>query len=155
MIQIVYHLQPWLDVARWRCVNAPDGLATYWAHALLITLQGTREETTLRAHTSVVLLYACCWSCAITLFECIRRATPQPMSAGCAHRLCRASNVLKLHIGEAVSLLCAFFSPISLPRFLKSAWGMKRFLNGPMKRTKHMKTYLSSLCLFFYCLHMH
>ena len=69
-------------------VNVPDGLATYWAHALLITLQGTREETTLRAHTSVVLLYACCWSCAITLFECIRRATPQPMSAGCAHRLC-------------------------------------------------------------------
>ena len=59
-------------------VNAPDGLATYWAHALLITLQGTREETTLRAHTSVVLLYACCWSCIGTLFECIWRATPQP-----------------------------------------------------------------------------
>ena len=39
------------------------------------------------------------------------------MSAGCAHRLCQASNVLKLHIGEAVSLLCAFFFPISLPRF--------------------------------------
>ena len=78
MIQIVYHLQPWLDVARWRCVNAPDGLATYWAHALLITLQGTREETTLRAHTSVVLLYACCWSCISALFECVWRATPQP-----------------------------------------------------------------------------
>ena len=74
----VYHLQPWLDVARWRCVNAPDGLATYWAHAVLITLQGTREETRLRAHTSVVLLYACCWSCIGTLFECILRATPQP-----------------------------------------------------------------------------
>ena len=55
-------------------VNAPDGLATYWAHALLNMLQGTREETTLRAHTSVVLLYTCCWS----VFECIWRATPQP-----------------------------------------------------------------------------
>ena len=44
-------------------VNAPDGLANYWAHALLITLQGTREETTLRAHTSVVLLYYRCWKC--------------------------------------------------------------------------------------------
>ena len=61
-----------------RIVNAPDGLATYWAYALLITLQGTREETTLRAHTSVVLLYECCWSCISALFECVWRATPQP-----------------------------------------------------------------------------
>ena len=70
--------EPWLDVARWSYTNAPDGLATHLVHALLITLQGTREETTLRAHTSVVLLYCRCWSCIGTLFECIGRATPQP-----------------------------------------------------------------------------
>ena len=52
-------------------VNAPDGLATYLVYALLITLQGTREETTLRAHTSLVLLYCRCWSRIGTLFECI------------------------------------------------------------------------------------
>ena len=52
-------------------VNASDGLATHWAHAPLITLQGTTEETTLRAHTSVILLYACCWSRISALFECI------------------------------------------------------------------------------------
>ena len=145
---LVYHPWPWLDVARWRCVNVPDGLATYWAHALLITLQGTREETTLRAHTSVVLLYACCWSCASTLFECIRRATPQPMSAGCAHRLCWASNVLKLHIGEAVSLLCAFFSSISLPRFLTAAWGMKPL----SQRTDETDQAYEDLLVVFMCI---
>ena len=32
----------------------------YWAYALLITLQGTGEETTLRAHISVVLLLELC-----------------------------------------------------------------------------------------------
>ena len=44
----------------WRCglpINVPDGLASYWAHALLITLQRMREETTLGAHISVVMLY--------------------------------------------------------------------------------------------------
>ena len=64
---LVYHLQPWLDVARWRCINAPNGLATYWVHALLITLQG-REK---RPHSELILAWYCCIDAAgVALVHC-------------------------------------------------------------------------------------
>ena len=101
----------------WASINVPDvGRMHYWSHC-----KG-RERRSHSERGIAVLMLLEVWR---YIFQMYRTCNASPMSAGCAHRLCRASNMSKLRIGEAVSLLWAFSFPTACHASWRQWWDMK------------------------------
>ena len=90
------------------------------------------RKITLRAHTSVVLLYLCCWRCGGTLFRCIVRVCLRVMHTVYVEPVRCWSYILEKPF--------RYFVRLPLPTACHASWRQRgtwnRFLDGPWNGPK-------------------